>query len=285
MFVKLGIRLFGRVSIGSLRIKQKITKEKESALASKDTDEEASMPLVDTHDIPKTKVSQAYEELRKYKMLVPDEELIADSSLGQYNIPLEICTPAKRVFSKHDTVGVRIWGKELDLLYRKIWCSEKPSILTGVPNFANDISFHGRNSQTGIKETDIEPENKIHKKRRQLYDKDQQTMFTYERSHAVAYLKNRMPRTYFANKRILRELKQRIPFFQPKAVLDYGAGLGSAIWAAVDTYKSIDRAVAVEPSPNMRALGKFLTKELKTEILWLEALSMMPALGNQTGIC
>jgi ribosomal protein RSM22 (predicted rRNA methylase) len=42
-----------------------------------------------------------------------------------------------------------------------------------------------------------------------------------------------MPYTYMVIKRILNEVKMRMPpSFKPESVLDYGSGLGSGLWAA-----------------------------------------------------
>lgn len=48
------------------------------------------------------------------------------------------------------------------------------------------------------------------------------------------------------------------------SVLDYGAGLGSGLWAAMHIYgqDNILRVAAVEPNNNMRKLGKFITEDL-----------------------
>ena len=67
-------------------------------------------------------------------------------------------------------------------------------------------------------------------------------------------------------------------------MLDFGAGLGSFSWAALDVYKnSIKTIAAVEPKGPMRKLGKFMTKNLEPEILWVDALSMIPGLGGERG--
>lgn len=80
-----------------------------------------------------------------------------------------------------------------------------------------------------------------------------------------------MPYNYMVHKRILSELKARLPDFAPKTCLDYGAGLGSGLWAANHIFgpqekvanpeKYLQRVAAVEPNVNMRKLGKFLTSE------------------------
>ena len=248
--------------------------------------------ICDIHSKPsdpldaKGKKKTIFERIKEQRLIIPDEELIADSSLHMYQMPKEICTNAKKVFSKHNATEVREWGKELDLLYRKVWCREKPSFLANIPNFSNDIEFHGRikKNKIPIEINEDEIENKIKTKKKDSFDQNQVFILNYERSHAVAYLKNRLPRTYFVMRKILNEIKIRIPFFAPTSSLDFGAGLGSAVWASIDEYPAITQAIAVEPNSNMRALGKFMTSNLKTEILWVEALSMIPRIENNDGM-
>ena len=72
-----------------------------------------------------------------------------------------------------------------------------------------------------------------------------------------------MPYNYSVYKRILSEIKNRMPEFKPVTCLDYGAGLGSGMWAACHIYEdsSLQKVAAVEPNVNMRKLGKFLTED------------------------
>lgn len=88
-----------------------------------------------------------------------------------------------------------------------------------------------------------------------------------------------MPYNYFVYKRIITEVKKRLPDFKPQTILDYGAGLGSGVWAAQHVFvESVIRVAAVEPNVNMRKLGKFLTSEqFKNETLWVDSLSMIPS--------
>ena len=70
-------------------------------------------------------------------------------------------------------------------------------------------------------------------------------------------------------------------------VLDYGAGLGSGLWAAMHCYgDQILRAAAVEPNINMRKLGKFVSEDLAAKnnnILWADSLAMIPGQGGERG--
>ena len=84
-------------------------------------------------------------------------------------------------------------------------------------------------------------------------------------------------------RRILHEISVRLPKFTPETVLDYGAGLGSGVWAAHDIFgddglKKVQRVAAVEPNLAMRKLGKFLSEEqFNNEVLWVDSLAMIPA--------
>lgn len=90
----------------------------------------------------------------------------------------------------------------------------------------------------------------------------------------MAYLQRKMPYHYFVFKRLLLEVQARVEELQYGAkseedpdlvkklsVLDYGAGLGSGLWAAIHCYghEQVARVAAVEPNVNMRKLGRFLT--------------------------
>lgn len=74
-----------------------------------------------------------------------------------------------------------------------------------------------------------------------------------------------MPYTFTVYKRIFHELNMRLPNFKPQTSLDYGAGLGSGLWAAQaifgdDGIKTLKRCAAVEPNVDMRKLGKYLSE-------------------------
>mmetsp|Transcript_19688 Transcript_19688/g.14136 ORF Transcript_19688/g.14136 Transcript_19688/m.14136 type:complete len:110 (-) Transcript_19688:632-961(-) len=98
-----------------------------------------------------------------------------------------------------------------------------------------------------------------------------------------------MPYNYHVFKRILHEIKMRMPEFQPESLLDYGAGLGSGVFAGDTVYdKSLKRIAAVEPNVSMRKLGKFMTQELaddldKASLLWVDSLAMIPGSGGDKG--
>lgn len=60
----------------------------------------------------------------------------------------------------------------------------------------------------------------------------QEFVLNYQREHAIAYLYKKMPYNYMVIRRILNEVKLRMPpSFKPESLLDYGSGLGSGLWA------------------------------------------------------
>ena len=74
----------------------------------------------------------------------------------------------------------------------------------------------------------------------------------------------------------------RMPDFKPKTSLDFGAGLGSGVWATQAIFgdegiKCLKRSAAVEPNTSMRKLGKFLTEDqFEHPVLWVDSLAMIP---------
>ena len=49
---------------------------------------------------------------------------------------------------------------------------------------------------------------------------------------AAAYMAARMPACYAAVYKVLEEVSARLPAFAPESMLDFGAGPGTAVWAA-----------------------------------------------------
>ncbi|KAJ3036902.1 Methyltransferase-like protein 17, mitochondrial [Rhizophlyctis rosea] len=74
---------------------------------------------------------------------------------------------------------------------------------------------------------------------------------TYGPAESLAYLTTRLPVTYAALHTILTELRKRAPDFAPTRMLDYGTGPGTAIWAANETFPSLEKSVGVDISESM----------------------------------
>ncbi|KAK9817094.1 hypothetical protein WJX72_009470 [[Myrmecia] bisecta] len=86
---------------------------------------------------------------------------------------------------------------------------------------------------------------------------------SYDALQAGAYVSARMPACYAVLYRIFAELEFRLPGFEPRRMLDFGAGPGTAIWAAQEVWGGKLREVlAVEPSNQMAWLGRQRTADL-----------------------
>ncbi|MDX8466397.1 small ribosomal subunit Rsm22 family protein [Mesorhizobium sp. VK23B] len=73
-----------------------------------------------------------------------------------------------------------------------------------------------------------------------------------------AYLATRLPATYAAVRACLDALTDARPDFQPKGLLDIGAGPGTMLWATADAWPELERAVLVEASAAVRKVGQSL---------------------------
>ncbi|MBW8909290.1 MAG: methyltransferase type 11 [Mesorhizobium sp.] len=73
-----------------------------------------------------------------------------------------------------------------------------------------------------------------------------------------AYLATRLPATYAAVRASLDALVATRPDFQPKTLLDIGAGPGTMLWATTDAWPELEQAVLVEASAAVRKVGQSL---------------------------
>jgi len=81
---------------------------------------------------------------------------------------------------------------------------------------------------------------------------------------AKAYIAARLPATFAAVRAALSMVEEAHADFVPKTMLDFGAGPGTALWAASDCWPGLERAVMVEASPTIRAVGQSLSEGLAT---------------------
>lgn len=65
---------------------------------------------------------------------------------------------------------------------------------------------------------------------------------------SAAYLTTRMPATYAAARQVFDRLASAHPEFQPRTLLDLGAGTGACTWAAADTFPSLQTSHLVDDS-------------------------------------
>lgn len=86
---------------------------------------------------------------------------------------------------------------------------------------------------------------------------------------ALAYCAARLPATYAATRLAMAETAQRLPAFAPTSQLDLGAGPGTASFAAADGWPSLERAILVEASAAMRAIGGRIAGSDPVQRTWL----------------
>lgn len=77
-------------------------------------------------------------------------------------------------------------------------------------------------------------------------------------AECLAYVAMRMPATYAACQRVFADIRSLVPALQIGSMLDVGSGPGTCFIAADESFGDIERAVLVEPSKAMAALGSKL---------------------------
>lgn len=80
-------------------------------------------------------------------------------------------------------------------------------------------------------------------------------------AHLAAYLATRLPATFAANRRVFREIAVRLPGFAPRSLLDLGAGPGTSMWAATETFPGLEKITLVEREAQLIAAGRRVAAE------------------------
>ncbi len=83
-------------------------------------------------------------------------------------------------------------------------------------------------------------------------------------SDIAAYAVARMPATYAAIAAAMDATAQRAPDFVPRTLLDAGAGLGSASWAALEFWPEIEQLTLLDNHPGFRAAAAQLARSTPT---------------------
>jgi ribosomal protein RSM22 (predicted rRNA methylase) len=73
---------------------------------------------------------------------------------------------------------------------------------------------------------------------------------------AIAYAIARMPATYAAAHASLDSAAVLLPDFVPRTVLDIGAGPGTAAWACIELWPSLDHATLIDSNPRLLDLAR-----------------------------
>lgn len=90
-----------------------------------------------------------------------------------------------------------------------------------------------------------------------------------------AYLEVRLPATFAADRRIFQEIATLMPGWQPRSVLDLGAGPGTAMWAAAEIFSAIETFTLMERDRRTLDAGKRIAAGSGIESLrnavWLQS--------------
>jgi ribosomal protein RSM22 (predicted rRNA methylase) len=78
------------------------------------------------------------------------------------------------------------------------------------------------------------------------------------RTEVAAYLAYRAPATYAAAAAVFRQVTVQRPDWQPRSLLDIGAGPGVAAWAAREAWPTLEELTLLEVEPEMVRAGREL---------------------------
>jgi ribosomal protein RSM22 (predicted rRNA methylase) len=83
----------------------------------------------------------------------------------------------------------------------------------------------------------------------------------------LAYAAYRMPATYAVVRAALLQLQLGVPDFQPRTLVDFGAGTGAASWAAAEVWPTLAGVTLLEQSTAAIALGQRLMRDSSSALL------------------
>ncbi|KAF9931891.1 37S ribosomal protein S22 [Linnemannia zychae] len=78
----------------------------------------------------------------------------------------------------------------------------------------------------------------------------------YGHRESIAYIAAMAPTTYSAAKNVLEEVHKRIPNLNPKTILDFGTGPGTAVWAANEVFDGSVKYTGVDTSMAMLEIAE-----------------------------
>lgn len=98
----------------------------------------------------------------------------------------------------------------------------------------------------------------------------------------IWYIANRLPVVYSILKRIFTELRNRIPAYKPKSVLEFAAGASPGLWSVRDVfYQDFAEYTCVERDGRLALMGQQLTADLGIHIHYRAKLLMDPEAGKE----
>ncbi|XXQ35284.1 Methyltransferase domain-containing protein [Plasmodiophora brassicae] len=98
----------------------------------------------------------------------------------------------------------------------------------------------------------------------------------YTAERAGDYLITEHTMSFAVLRRLLRDVRKRLPDLQVDACLDVGAGTAAAAWAALDAFGAELAVTCVEPAPHMTSIGKQVTESFMRTTEWHATLATLP---------
>lgn len=107
----------------------------------------------------------------------------------------------------------------------------------------------------------------------------------------IAYALSRLPSTFFCIRSALSELQSLRPDLAPVSFLDIGAGPGTGLWAAAETWSTLETAVELDQNKHFLALGQRLANHAGIPVIrsatWVESnlrhRELDPKIGPEIG--
>jgi len=103
-------------------------------------------------------------------------------------------------------------------------------------------------------------------------------------AHLAAYLQTRLPATFAANRRVFEEVAARMPGLAPRSLLDLGAGPGTSMWAAAETFPGLEKITLVEREAPLVVAGRRVAAQSRHPAVvgaqWLQQDVLAKAAGE-----
>ncbi|KAI8366658.1 mitochondrial small ribosomal subunit Rsm22-domain-containing protein [Radiomyces spectabilis] len=169
------------------------------------------------------------------------------------------------------------FSPEAEFGRKRIGCVELPQpLVKGITDLINDHDkrlvrtdalriYEALRSTARLPKEEDKPLNRWEKKkdkaRKKVSPVTEPHTLSYGPRESVAYAAGAMASTYGAIYNVLAEVAKRIPEFNPKTMLDFGTGPGTAIWAARELF-NVEKFEGVDLSEDMLRVAERLEGKL-----------------------
>jgi ribosomal protein RSM22 (predicted rRNA methylase) len=113
-------------------------------------------------------------------------------------------------------------------------------------------------------------------------EKDAGNYFIRDQSDVLAYLGLRVPSTYAQIYSALLQIRELLPAWKPKSLLDLGSGPGTGLWAAKTVWPSIATATSIDREEHFQSIGKEIIENtaFSVDVSW-QNQNLMRSLENR----